>query len=137
VALTTSERERTRYHLGYLNVAPAASIALGFPRASQALFLVESAMNNLLPEGEDRVRTHLAVLDGIESKLIDAQCRLAAKEVGEITLNPEETRKLEEEYTRWADRLARQLGVYRNPFSPGSPFGSGGSGGINVPVQIG
>lgn len=131
MALTESERERVRYHLGYLNVAPVASISLGFPRANQAMFLVETAMNNLLPEGEARVRQHLAILDGIESQLVDAQCRLSASVVGEITVNPDETRRLEEEYGRWADRLARQLGVYRNPYAPGSPFGGGG---INVTV---
>jgi hypothetical protein len=131
MALTTAERERVRYHLGYLNTAPAASVSLGFPRAGQPLFLVEMAMNLLLPEAEDRVREHLAVLDNIEGQLKDSTCRLAAKVVGEITVNNQEPDMLEKEYRRWQGRLARQLGVNPNPYDPSS---SGGGGGINVPV---
>ncbi len=116
MALTNEERERVRYHLGYLSTAPAPSIQLGVPRATQALFLVESAMNNLLPEAEPRVRQVLSILDGIEAKLVESQERLAATKVGEIELNGSEGELLDREYSRWRSRLARHLGVYVNPY---------------------
>lgn len=128
--LSDAEKESVRYHLGYLNTSPAASISLGFPAASQPMFLVESAMNLILPEAESRVRRFIGILDGIEAKLVEAQERMAAKVVGEITTNEKEPAMLEVEYHRWQGRLARQLGVYPNPFSPSS-----GLGGINVSVS--
>lgn len=128
--LTNAEKERVRYHLGYMNTDPAASIMLGVPGASQPLFLMESAMNRLLPEGEARVREHLATLDMVEGKLRECMERMAATRVGEIDLNPREPQMLEREYKRWQARLARQLGAYANPFDPS---GAGG-GGVNVPV---
>jgi len=136
MALTTQERERVRYkadHLGYLSTAPAASISLGFPRANQPLFLVEMAMNLILPEAEPRVRSILTVMDGIECRLIEAQERMAASEVGEIKTNPREATMLEGEYRRWQGRLARILGVYPNPWDP-SGGNLGGHTGANIPV---
>ena len=129
MALTDDERERCRYHLGYLNTSTAASIHLGIPAASQPLFLLESAMNLLLPSGELRVRSLLAKLDSTEQRIFEAQERLAARKVGEIDLNRDECEQLEGEYRRWQLRLARQFGVSPNPFDP-----SGRGGGINVPV---
>ncbi len=44
--LTEDEKNLVRYFLGYLiNNANAGSIQLGFPRASEPMFLVEQAMN--------------------------------------------------------------------------------------------
>ena len=112
-----AEKERIRYHLGYLNVQPAASIQFGQPRPIQTLFLVESAIENVLPEGEDRVRRTLRVLDEIECKLIDAQDRLAATQLDSLHLREGEPDLLEHEYHRWAGRLADTLGVPLYPFA--------------------
>jgi hypothetical protein len=49
VAFTPQEKEKIRYHSGYLNAQPAASIQLGVPRPVQTLFLIEDAMDRLLP----------------------------------------------------------------------------------------
>ena len=45
MALTPQERERVRYHLGYLNTSLAGSIQYGLPRPMQTLFVVEQAMD--------------------------------------------------------------------------------------------
>lgn len=111
MALTDSEKERVRYHLGYPEVQPAASITFGIPRPIQTAFLVESAMNLLLPVAEDRVRSIVGVLDGIECRLIDAQDRLAAKRIDSLELRDDEPSQLEAEYQRWGFRLADTLGV--------------------------
>lgn len=112
-----AEKERIRYHLGYLNAQPAASLQFGQPRPIQTLFLVESAVENLLPEAEDRVRRFVRVLDDIECKLIDAQDRLAATQLDSLYLRDGEPDLLEHEYHRWASRLADTLGVPLYPFA--------------------
>lgn len=108
---TVAEKERIRYHLGYMNVGSAASITYGLPKPSQMLFAVDLAMNLILPEGEDRVRRILGVLDCVEDKLIGAEDRLAATQLGDLKLRDQEPDLLEKEYKRWASRLADILGV--------------------------
>ena len=111
MALTQEERQQVRYFLGYVSVSPAASINFGMPRPIQTLFLVELAMDYLLPVGEAKVRQIIGIMDGIECRLVDAQDRLAAKSLDNLTMRPDETDALENEYYRWGGRLADTLGV--------------------------
>lgn len=111
MALNDSEKQRIRYFLGYPSVKSAATLSFGIVKPLQTLFLVESAMNLILPEAEDKARSILNILDGIECRLVDAQDRLAAKGVDNLTMRPDETNALEAEYRRWANRLADLLGV--------------------------
>ena len=51
--LTEEEKERVRYHLGYMETSfggnqTAASLQFGIPRPVQTMFLVEEAIQNLL-----------------------------------------------------------------------------------------
>ncbi len=111
MALDDSEKERTRYHLGFMEVSQASSIQLGIPRALPTMFLLEQAFGLLLANAEFRVRQILRIMDGIEQRLIDAQDRLAAIQVDEIKLREDEPDKLEKEYCRWGYRLAGIFGV--------------------------
>lgn len=132
--LTSQDRERIRYHLGYINVQPAASITFGVPRPQQTLFLVETAMSNVLEETIPRVRRMASILDEIECRLIDAQERLKATRMGEISLRADEPDALEKEYLRWAQRLADVLGVPLYAYSARfSSVGMRRAG--NVPVR--
>lgn len=117
MALNAAERDRVRYHLGYQSVQQAASIQFGMPAATQTSFLVETAMNNIMAVAEERIRSYLNVLDGIESKLVCAQDRLAADTLEGLKLRGGEPDMLEDEYRRWAYRLADILGCPLNPFS--------------------
>lgn len=138
-ALTDKDKERTRYHLGYMLTSFAPSIQLGIPRPVQTLFLVEDAMN-LLADASSVHRVHclLDTLDGIEGQLRSAMPALMAERVGELTLHPLRsqgklvTDSLEKEYFRWAGRLADALGVPFYPFS--NRFRQRGPGSI-VPVR--
>jgi len=135
MALNDSERERTRYHLGYLSVGTAAALSFGEPRPIQTLFLVDLAMDRLLVASEDRVRRILGVMDGIEEKLIAAQDRLAADKLDELVLRKTEPEELETEYVRWGGRLADILGA---PFYHYSTRYKGRSGGVfagSIPVR--
>lgn len=133
--LTEEERVRVRYHLGYLSVAPASAIALGYPSAQHALFLVEHAMDRLLPAAVSRVHQIVRTLDQIECSMAESVGRLKAAQVGEVKLRggageESEGDLLEREYRRWAGRLADHLGVALNVHSErfrGTP--------INVPVR--
>ena len=134
---TDEERARIRAHLGYLNVAPVSAIGLGFPAASQSLFTVEVAMDQLLPGAVSRAQMILAVLDKIECLLVESLERLAAQQVGDVKLrgsNDESTEGdlLEGEYLRWAKRLADLLGVELNRASLRFGAGSGLSGNVRV-----
>lgn len=118
MALDASEKERVRYHLGYLNVQPAPSISFGIPVPLQTLFLLESALNYVLPTAEDRVRRIITILDEIECKMIAGQDYLTVTRVDDIEIRPDHIDQLEHEYCRWASRLSDELGA---PLYPGSP----------------
>lgn len=137
-ALSDANKERCRYHLGYLATSFAASITMGIPRPVQTLFLVEDAMQLLMPEAVARVICLLDTLDGIEGQLRKAMGTLGVESAGELTLHPLRsqgklvTDSLEREYVRWGNRLADMLGVPPYPFS--ARYSRRGPG-TNVPVS--
>lgn len=122
-ALSDADKERVRYHLGYLNTSFAASLTLGIPRPVQTLFLVEDAMGLLIPQTVPRVLCILDTMDGLETKLRRAVDQLGVSKIGELELHPLKDRgqlvtdSLEREYVRWGNRLADILGVPHYPFS--------------------
>lgn len=122
-----AEKERIRYHMGYLQVTPAAAITYGIPAPIQTLFLLESAMDRVIANAEDRVRRLITVLDEIECRMLDGQNYLVADQLSDITIRKDNIDKLEDEYCRWAARLADTLGA---PLYPGAErfrrmYGSG------------
>jgi hypothetical protein len=132
--LQEEEKARIRHHLGYLNVQPAASIQLGFPAASQPLFLVESAMNKIPETAVGIIRKTVSILDNIEDRLVDALDRLQAEKLSDVTLRADEHDALEREYVRWAKRLADDLGAPLNAYSERFRHGMAQAS-LSVPVQ--
>lgn len=147
--LTDSEKERIRYHMGYMGtsfggVSAAASLSYGIARPIQTMFLVENAIQQLLvnPFAVDRVRRVLQVLDELEAKLQAASCTLVAGQLGDLQLHPGKDRGeyftdlLEREYKRWAMRLADILGCplykFSTRFGGGGGHGSGRVGNVRV-----
>ena len=123
-AFTESEKERIRYHMGYLASSSAASIQFGLPRPLQTLFILEDAISLITnPHAQDRVRNILSCLDQIEGKLKSAQCTLMAEKLGQLVLHPGRdkglfaTDLLEREYVRWVNRLADILGAPKYVYS--------------------
>lgn len=135
--LTDREKEKVRYHMGYLGVASAASIQFGMPSGQQTLFLLENAMSNLMEVSIDRVRRLIDVLESLETTMIEAQGRLTTSSIEEIKFRDAEPQRLEQEYVRWAQRLSDVLGVPLYPlsqrFAAGVGNTPGGSAG-NIPV---
>jgi len=130
--LNNAEKSRVRYHLGYLASGFAASLQYGLPRPQQTVFMLETAMNQLVEDGAlDRVRSMLAILDAIEKKMVCAIDQLVVKQLGNITMRDDHQDLLEKEYQRWASRLADIFGVPKYAFSDRSRRRGPGS---NVPV---
>ncbi len=117
MSLTDQEKERVRYHMGYLGVSGAASIQFGIPRPLQTVFLIEQAMNNLIEAALPRVRRIIRIMDNTEDKLEQSQDRLAAKQLDQLQLRENEPDMLEKEYVRWGYRLADILGAPIYPYS--------------------
>lgn len=136
VVLTPDEKARCRRALGYPNVSSVPSQALGVPIPMQTGFLLESAMDRLLPEAVPRVRELLRRIEDIERRMMDdAPDHLAAEKLGEMTLRSAKVGEtypdlLEREYRRWALRLADELSVA--PYAYAERFRGGG---INVRVH--
>lgn len=135
--LSDAEVNRVLHFLGYTNWRQlAASIQLGFPGASQPLFLVYAAVKRLAEGGADSVRRDLCECESIEKQMSSARGRMKVVRLGEMTINQEETKQLRGELEFWVRRLADDLGVFPNPYSQMLTFGMGGSGGgINARVS--
>jgi hypothetical protein len=123
-SLTEAQKERVRYHLGYMETSFAASIQLGIPRPVQTVFLLEQALELLVnAHAVARVRCILDILDNVEASLVGAQQSLSVERMGEMTLHPLRGRgllatdSLEREYQRWGKRLADIMGVPIYPYS--------------------
>lgn len=123
-----AEKERIKYHMGYTGQSTAAGLAYGLPVPIQTMFLVESAIDRLNTGSEDRVRKLITILDQVECRMEGAMDYLTVDRVDSIEIRSDQIDKLEDEYCRWASRLADVLG---SPLYPGSSkfrrlFGAGG-----------
>lgn len=126
---TEQERVKIRHHLGFLNVAEAATFVLGTPAAVETQFIIEGAMNRILDAALPEARRHIQILDQIEDQMVADHELLAVTKVGEIDIRKDEQEALENRYDRWRQSLANLLGVYPNPFDKRR------GPGINVPVS--
>lgn len=129
MAFAEEEKVRIRHHLGYLNVGAAQTFVLGTPAAVETQFLIEGAMNRVLPAAESMVRNLVARCDLVEQQVIENQELLAVTAVGEISVQEREFEKLMQRYQYHRNALANALGIYANPFD--KRF----EGGLNVRVQ--
>ena len=105
-------------YLGYPDWASVSqSIQLGFPAASQPLFLVRDSLGRVTPTARARVRIDLCELRAIDVQLGEGRTRLRASQLGNLTINPKELHMLRTEYIFWQRRLSDDLGVIPNPYS--------------------
>ena len=130
--LTEEEKNRIRYHGGYLVVDPASAIIIGIPAATQPAFLVEQAMEHIPESAVAIIRNTVAKCDITENNIMLAQTRMVARSVDEIDLNPEEADQLRGEYRFWVQKLYDILGAPINAYA--SAFQSGGRPPLNIPV---
>ena len=129
--LTEEEKARIRYHFGYPQTDPVASIQLGVPSASQPMFLLELQMNRIPDTAVALIRSCVARCDATEQRILECQERMAAKSIDEIDLNGNEATMLRTEYRYWVQKLADNLGAPINAFA--SAWQAGAQP-LNVPM---
>lgn len=118
MAFTEHEKARILHHLGYPHWSSLSqSIQLGYPAASQPLYLVEDAFRRLKPGGEESVRRDLCECEAIEKQLSEARSRFKATKLDKLEVNHAEPDMLRAELRHWSLRLASDLGVVANPYS--------------------
>ena len=115
--ISEANKERARYHLGYMTVVVASSMAFSIPQATEVQWMFEDAITRVRVESEPRILTLLDKLDQIECVLFQASSDLFAKRAGDVEMNLSQPDDVEREYVRWACRLADMLGVMPYPFS--------------------
>lgn len=134
--LSDADKERARYHLGYMQVTSASSFAFGLPQTVETAFMFESALQRLQTNAEHRFTSILDKLDEIECRLFRSSEELFAKRAGDLEPNLEQPNDVERELVRWACQLAQMLGVAPYPFSQRfqslSTFGGGRAGNVSV-----
>jgi hypothetical protein len=136
MAITEADKVRARHHMGYLQVQEASTFVLGVPAGVQTQFVIEGALNKILPQAEDRFSTLLDNLDATEQQILDDQENLAVDQIAEIKVRADEFEQLVKRYQYWQGTLGNLLGVPPNPFD--QRFSSwGGSKGVNIPVMHG
>lgn len=133
MAISDADKQRARKHLGYMAVRVASSFAFGVPQLTATQYMLESALERVLPVAEADVVKLLDRLDCIDEALFQAHGDLFASRVADLEPNLEQPAALELEYARWAQRLADLLGVIPYPFAPrfASMMG-GGVGNIRI-----
>ena len=109
--LTDGNKASCRAFLGYPVVSAQSAIFFGIPRPLPQWQMLETAMNQIMEVSVPRVLEILNVLGGIEQRMIDAQAYLVAEKLEDLTLRDDHPQKLEEEFNRWAQRLADMFGV--------------------------
>jgi len=134
---TLEQRAKIRYLLGYPSVSQmSSSMALGIPQLSNALYLLETNFDRILPEGGAIVLQIVCQLDAILAQMATARSRIRASSIGEIKLNQDELSMLTGEFIRWQRQLADMMACPINPYGEVASFGFAGAmgGGFNVPV---
>lgn len=133
-ALSTRDRSRVKYHLGYLAVQPAASIQFGIPRPIETMFLVEDALNYIIDDGWNiqNILRILNILDNIECKMVEGQDYLPASKLGNLDVRPDHIAQLLETYYDWSGKLADILGVPPYPYARRNQAAVLGSGNVRV-----
>jgi hypothetical protein len=115
--LTDEEKARIRFHLGYPNVSRLTALMELSPSPRQLSFLLEPAMDALLPQAVGIVRELVCQMDAIECQLAQSADRMQASSVGNLKMRADEQDALEKLYVRFGRRLADQLGVPPYPLS--------------------
>lgn len=125
---TPSEKVSIRAHLGYLNVEEAQTFVLGTPAAVQTQFIVEGAMNRILPEAEGLARDTVAKLDDILCQIFGSTENAQVNQIGNIQLRPDAFKEQVRRYRFFQNHLANALGCYPNPYDQREWLGGGDNG---------
>lgn len=135
VNIPEEDKARARHHLGYLGVEQSQTFVLGIPAGVQTQFMIEGALNRLLPHSMPRFLKLLEQLECLECKYGDAELS-DVDQIAEIKINRKRLKEIATQYCNFRTGLANLLGIVPNPFDERNIV-SLGDGGMNVSVQHG
>lgn len=104
MALTDKEKYRVLYYLGW----PGLTL---IPTSTMYNKVVNDRLVDLVPDIEKLVKELLEKLQKLDDKLEKAQCRLSAKSVDNIEMNPDEIPMLKKERKRLIKELSDWLEI--------------------------
>jgi len=113
--LTLDEKQKVKYHLGYPLLGMSAALAGGMPLSKESSFVVDSNLEKVPEIAIPFVRSHIATLDGILSRMIGGQRNLAADQLEDLRLRKDFLPSLRTEYKYWQSRLGQVLNCPINP----------------------
>ena len=122
--LSEQEKGRILYHMGYGLVNVASLFTLGVPAMSEPLYIAASAIEHIPVSRIQLVREIVAVLDKIDAADIEDIDYFPASKLGEMDLNPNRQRLIDQKRKAWANRLSDVLIAPLNPYS--DRFAGGG-----------
>lgn len=131
--ITEDEKARARHHLGYGEVESASTFNLGIPAAMQTAFMIEGALNRILPSAAERFRKLLCQLDATEDRVFCGTDLAEVDRIDTVEVNRQRLKELAQTYKIAQQGLANLLQVVPNPFDMREWLKMGG-GGINVAV---
>lgn len=114
--LAEQDKVRARHHLGYLNVEASQTFSLGIPAAVQTQFVIEGALNRILPQALPKFLEFLDRLDCIECELFGQIDLASITSISEIVVRPDRRKELSGYYQVARQGLANLLGVPPNPY---------------------
>lgn len=115
--LTDTEKHSIEYHLGWVQDEQVLLMS-GNPVDHQIVSLLRSNINKTPANKVYRVREALCECQKIQDQLKAIRERFGVTQVGNTTLdNREAIELLENEYTRWTDKLADMYGGHKNAYS--------------------
>lgn len=132
VVVTEDEKVRARHHLGYVDVEAVQSFNAGIPAAMQTTFMIEGALNRLLPAAYEKFQQFLCRLDAVEEEVFCGIDLASVDQLDTLKIRSDRLRELSRYYKIAQEGLANMLGVPPNPWDARSWLSTGS--GINARV---
>lgn len=114
-ALSTAEKAKVRYYLGYPGVESMHTLnAYSYPASSYWGIVLERNMNDVLDSDTyTLIQAIITKLTNLETSITNAQANLAVDSIGkgDVVLNKDNLKMLWKEHYIWCSKLAQQFYV--------------------------
>lgn len=115
--LTDTEKHSIEYHLGWVQDTQVLAMQ-GNVTEHEIISMLRANIERTTEDKVYRVREALCECQRVQDELKAVRKRFGVKAVGSTALdNREAVELLENEYTRWTDKLADMYGGHKNPYS--------------------
>lgn len=116
IAVTEEDKNKARHHLGYLSVESAQTFNYGVPAAMQTTFMIEGALNRLLPVAYPKFLQLLQRCDAIEEEVFCGADLASMDQIDTLKIREDRLKELAKYYKIAQQGIANMLGVPPNPF---------------------